>query len=133
MYASRTPTLTISNKEMDDIMDIVKSLEESGLPIEELAVQQKIKQNNKKEVFWDASLLRNLFVGKAVHAGDGVTSVRGRNIQRRTGLSMPPQPLTKYYQLSSKNRSKSNGVYSRDNLPKIKDGAYIINLDECKS
>ena len=23
-----------------------------------------------------------------------------------------------------------NGVYSRDNLPKIKDGAYIINLDE---
>ena len=63
MYASRTPTLTISNKEMDDIMDIVKSLEESGLPIEELAVQQKIKQNNKKEVFWDASLSGNLFVG----------------------------------------------------------------------
>ena len=26
---------------------------------------------------------------------------------------------------------KFNGVYSRDNLPdKIKDGAYIINLDE---
>ena len=23
-----------------------------------------------------------------------------------------------------------NGVYSRDNLPKIKDGAYVINLDE---
>ena len=23
------------------------------------------------------------------------------------------------------------GVYSRDNLPKIKDGAYIINLHEC--
>ena len=26
-----------------------------------------------------------------------------------------------------------NGVYSRNNLPKIKDGAYIINLDEYKS
>ena len=45
---------------------------------------------------------------------------------------MPPHPLTnfeikKYY----KNQSKFNGVYSRDNLPdKIKDGAYIINLDE---
>ena len=25
---------------------------------------------------------------------------------------------------------KFNGVYSRDNLPKIKDGAYVINLDE---
>ena len=44
---------------------------------------------------------------------------------------MPPHPLTnfeikKYYQ----NELRFNGVYSRDNLPKIKDGAYIINLDE---
>ena len=45
---------------------------------------------------------------------------------------MPPHPLTsfeiiKYYE----NESRSNGVYSRDNLPnKIKDGAYVINLDE---
>ena len=32
-----------------------------------------------------------------------------------------------YYQ----NKPRFNGVYSRDNLPKkIKDGAYIINLDE---
>ena len=29
-----------------------------------------------------------------------------------------------------KNESRFNGVYSRDNPPKIKDGAYIINLDE---
>ena len=45
---------------------------------------------------------------------------------------MPPHPLTnfeiqKYYQ----NEPKFNGVYSRDNLPdKIKDDAYVINLDE---
>ena len=44
---------------------------------------------------------------------------------------MPPHPLTnfeikKYYQ----NELRFNGIYSRDNLPKIKDGAYIINLDE---
>ena len=32
----------------------------------------------------------------------------------------------KYYQ----NEPKFNGVSSRVNLPKIKDGAYIINLDE---
>ena len=32
----------------------------------------------------------------------------------------------KYYE----NESIFNGVYSRDNLSKIKDGAYIINLDE---
>ena len=44
---------------------------------------------------------------------------------------MLPHPLTnfeiqKYYE----NESRFNGVYSRDNLPRIKDGAYIINLDE---
>ena len=45
---------------------------------------------------------------------------------------MPPHPLTnfkiqKYYQ----NEQKFNGVFSRNNLPlKIKDGAYVINLDE---
>ena len=49
---------------------------------------------------------------------------------------MPPHPLTnfeiqKYYQ----NEPRFNGVYSRDNLPKrsstkIKDGVYVINLDE---
>ena len=44
---------------------------------------------------------------------------------------MPPHVLTnfeiqKYYQ----NEPRFNGVYSRDNLPKIKDRVYIINLDE---
>ena len=33
----------------------------------------------------------------------------------------------KYYE----NKSRFNGVYSRDNLPnEIKDGVYVINLDE---
>ena len=34
--------------------------------------------------------------------------------------------MQKYYQ----NERRFNGVYSRDNPPKIQDGAYIINLDE---
>ena len=47
---------------------------------------------------------------------------------------MPPHPLTnfetqKYYQ----NESKFNGVYWRNNLPKINDGIYVINLHEFKS
>ena len=37
--------------------------------------------------------------------------------------------IQKYYQ----NESKFNGVYSRNNLPIVKDGAYVINLDEVKS
>ena len=44
---------------------------------------------------------------------------------------IPPHPLTnfeiqKYY----KNEPRFNGVYSRDNLAEIKDGSYVINLDE---
>ena len=45
---------------------------------------------------------------------------------------MPSHPLTnfeiqEYYQ----NEPRFNGVFSRNNLPlKIKDGAYVINLDE---
>ena len=31
------------------------------------------------------------------------------------------------------NEPKFNGVYSRNNLPKIKDEVYVINLDEYKS
>ena len=47
---------------------------------------------------------------------------------------MSPHPLTnfeiqKYYE----NETKFNGVYSINNLPKIKDGAYVINLDEYES
>ena len=47
---------------------------------------------------------------------------------------MPSYPLTnleiqKYYQ----NELKFNGVYSRNKLPKIKDRAYVINIDEFKS
>ena len=47
---------------------------------------------------------------------------------------MPPHPLAnfemqKYYQ----NQRKFNGVYLRNSLSKINDGAYIINLDEYES
>ena len=46
---------------------------------------------------------------------------------------MPPHSLTnfeiqKYYQ-----NLKFTGVYSRNNLSKIKDGAFIINIDEYES
>ena len=46
---------------------------------------------------------------------------------------MPLHPLSnfeiqKYYQ----NEPKFNGVYSKNNLPKIKDGEYVLNLDGSK-
>ena len=38
---------------------------------------------------------------------------------------MPPHPLI--------NQPKFSGFYSRNNLPKTQDGAYVINLDEYES
>ena len=34
--------------------------------------------------------------------------------------------IQKYYQ----NEPRFNDVYSRDSMPKIKDGTYVINLDD---
>ena len=47
---------------------------------------------------------------------------------------MPPHPsinfeIQKYYQ----KEPKFNGIYSRNNLHKIKDGAYVIRFDEYES
>ena len=49
-------------------------------------------------------------------------------------FQVPPHPLTnfekqKYYQ----NELKLNGAYSKNNLPKLKDRAYVISLAEFKS
>ena len=51
---------------------------------------------------------------------------------------MLPGPLTNFeiqkyknhVKQSLKNKTKFNGVFYRDNLQEIKDGAYVINLDE---
>ena len=50
---------------------------------------------------------------------------------KKTEFLIPPHHLTnfeiqKYYQ----NEFGFNGVYSRDNIPKIKDGSCVINFDE---
>ena len=52
-----------------------------------------------------------------------------RNKQNRSGFFISPHPLTnfeiqRYYQ----NKPRFNGVYSRNDLPKIIDEAYLTNL-----
>ena len=43
---------------------------------------------------------------------------------------MWPRPLTNFEtQKYNQNEPRFNGVYSKNNLPKIKDEAYVINLD----
>ena len=47
---------------------------------------------------------------------------------------MPAYLLTNFeIQKDYQNESKFNGIYSKSNLTKIKEGAYVINLDEFKS
>ena len=44
---------------------------------------------------------------------------------------IPPHPWTNFEIQKYQNEPRFNEVFSRDNLPyKIKDGAYVINLDE---
>ena len=80
-----------------------------------------------------ASLLSNLLTGKGImRAGDGIVRAGERSKKNQLNSLLPFHPLTnieisEYYS----NEPKFNGVYSRDNLPKItKKGAYVINLDK---
>ena len=75
LFRSGTTTLIISNEEMNDIMKIVKSLEESGLFIK--GVSQTIKNEAKEQKgeilrmllgALGASLLGNLLTGKGAIA-----------------------------------------------------------------
>ena len=116
-------TLIISNKEMNDIMKIVQALENSGVLLK--GVTETIKNETKEQkggflsMLFDtlgASLLGNLISGKGtVRAGEGI---------KKKAL-MPPYPLKNFEIKKYENEPRFNGVYSRNNLPKIlKNEAY---------
>ena len=137
---------------MEYIIKIVKSLEDSGLLLKGITEKIQNEVKKQKEGFLSmllgtlgADLLGNILACKGVIAtsqgrginrvGEGiVTAGYGNNKKgkkQQNGILMPIHPLTnfeiqKYYQ----NEPRFNGVYSRDNLPKIKDGVYVINLDK---
>ena len=73
-----------------------------------------------------ASLLGNLLSGKGLaRAGEGI-------VRAGEGVKKNPEKFSLMpFQFNHKNEPRFNGVYSRNNLPKIiKKGAYVINLDE---
>ena len=52
----------------------------------------------------------------------------------RPGFLMPPHLFANFeIKKDYQNEPKFNGVFWRNNLTKIKDGAYAIDLDEYKS
>ena len=106
-----TTTLIISNEDMNDIMKIIKSLEDSGILLK--GVTKIIKNGNKEQKggflsmllgTLGGSLLENLLSGKGfLRAGEGI---------KKKSL-MPAHPLTnfeitEYYE----NEPRFNGVYS---------------------
>ena len=46
---------------------------------------------------------------------------------------MPPYSLTNFVIQKYQNEPGLNNVCSRNNIPKVNDGIYWINVDECKS
>ena len=87
MLGSGTTTLIISNEEMNDIMKLFKSLEESGLLIKDVSETIKNEAKQQKGEFLSmlsgtlgASLLGNLLTGKGVmRAGEGaIVTSQGR-------------------------------------------------------
>ena len=80
IYGSGTTALIIMNDEMNDIMKIVKSLEEFGLLIKGVSETTKNKTKEQKGVFLSmllgtltASILRSALTGRGViRAGEAV-------------------------------------------------------------
>ena len=140
LRSGHNATLIISNDEMKNILKIVKSIEVSGLLLEGVSETIKNEAKEQKEGFLSivlgtlgASLLGNMLAGKGImRAGEGTVRVDyGSKISSFKKKMIPPHPLTTFkIQMYYKNEPRFNGVYSRGNLPnKIKNGAYVINLD----
>ena len=80
IYGSGTTALIISNKEIEDILKIVKSLEESGLLIKEINKAIKNKTKEQKVGFLPillgalaASMFQTALIGGGIiRAGEGI-------------------------------------------------------------
>ena len=139
---------------MQDIIEIVKSVEDSGLLLKGVTKTFQNEVKEQKGGFLSvllgtlaAGLLGNFLTGKGAIAssqgpgiyragkGKGINTA-GERIWRAghwklIGFFIPPHLLTNFeIQKLYQNEPRFNGVYSRGNLTKIKDGPYIINLDE---
>ena len=83
LRSGHNTTLIISNDEMEGILKIVKSLENSGILLKEVSETIKYEAKEQKRVFLSmllgtlaASLLRNMLPGKGfIRAGEGTAKV----------------------------------------------------------
>ena len=125
--------LIIEQEDLNDIMKIIKALENSGILFKGISKVIKNETKEQKGGFLSmllgtlgASLLGNLLTGGKgiMRAGDGIVR-KGSGSKKTLNSLLSFHPLTnieisEYYA----NEPRFNGVYSRNNLPKkIKKGA----------
>ena len=133
--------LIIEQEDVNDIIKIIKALENSGILLKR--VTKTIENENEKQRggflsmllgTLGASLLGNLLTGGKgmMRAGDEIVRAGKGSKEKNLYSLLPCHPLTnieisEYYA----NERRFNGVYSRNNLQnKIKKEAYVINLEE---
>ena len=101
MFVSGTTTLIISNEEINNIMKIIKSLEESSLSIKGVSEAIKNEAKGQKRQFLkmlsgilSASLLGNLLTGKGtIRAGEGALAASRRQGTIRSGRNFQCCPI----------------------------------------
>ena len=139
IYGSRTKTVEFSNKDLDDMTKIVKALEDSDVLMK--GVMKTLKNNIKKGGALPlipmllGTLTASSLTGRGLfRAGKGMYRAgnQGQGIKKKSLI--PFHPLTNFeIQEYFKDEPRFNGVFSRNNLPNLKTGAYAINLDHSKN
>ena len=125
-------TVRFSNKDLDDMTKIVKALEDSDVLMKRIT--ETLKNDIKKG---GALLLISILLGTL-----GASLLTGRGMYRfgnhgqglfRVGQGIRKKSLTPFHPLTNfeiqecfEDESRFNGVYSRNNLPKLKNGAYSL-------
>ena len=121
---SANTTLIISNEEMNDIIKLVQALEDSNILLKGV-IKTIINETKEQKGGFLRMLLGtsgDLLTGKGIVRG----GTDNHSLNEKEWDPLTNFEIQKYYQ----NEPRFDGVYSKDNLQKLKDGAYIINLDE---
>ena len=124
---------------MNDIIKIIKSLEDSGVLIDGVTETGKDEIKKQEGGFLGAllapsaaSLVQPVIssIVKGI-SGRGVRRAGRRCIKKCLDLLHPLNniEITNYFNAEP----RFNGVLSRNNLPRIKEGVYVINLDDKNS
>ena len=139
MHGSGITALTISNDDIDidDLIKIVTTLGEHDILLKGTSKTIKNETKEQRGGFLSmlqgtlgASLLGTLLTRRGLYRnGQGVYRT-GQGLKKL----IPFHPLTNFEIMDYfKDVKGFNGVFSRNNLPKLKNGAYVINLDHSKN